>query len=83
MVLSTMQAVISAVENEYGLGWVSSLGMAGRNTDRAMTVRLEGITTRRVLYMVTTGETAGLPVAARFIEWVREDMQAPNRSSAG
>jgi DNA-binding transcriptional LysR family regulator len=71
MVLSTTQAIVSAVESGYGLGWVSSLALAGRSTERVRTVRLRGQPIRRQLAMVTLAQATPSPPANEFIGWVR------------
>jgi DNA-binding transcriptional LysR family regulator len=72
MELSTTQAVLSAVAGGHGLGWVSSLALAGRTRERVEAVRLADLTLRRPLYLVTTRAGAALAVAAAFTAWVRE-----------
>jgi DNA-binding transcriptional LysR family regulator len=72
MELSTTQAVISAVEGGHGVGWVSSLALVGRDRKRVEAVRLEELTLRRPLYLVTTREGVAKPVAAEFVAWVRD-----------
>ncbi|MGD9893080.1 MAG: LysR substrate-binding domain-containing protein [Dehalococcoidia bacterium] len=72
MQLSTTQAVLSAVAGGHGLGWVSSLALAGRHRERVAAVRLADLPLRRPLYLVTTRERAAASVAAAFIAWVRE-----------
>ena len=80
MELSSTQAVLSAVEGGHGLGWVSSLALAGRNRERVGAVRLEELTLRRPLYMVTNPEGTARPLADTFVAWVRERLHGTARS---
>lgn len=67
MTLGTSQAIVSAVERGYGLGWVSSLALAGRDPGRVVPVRLVGVPLRRVLSLVVPADRAPPPVAAAFV----------------
>ncbi len=72
MVLGNTEAVVSAVQDGYGIGLVSSLAIRARAPGRLVTVRLRGLSLRRSLYMVQFA-AGDLPVSAvRFIEWVGE-----------
>jgi DNA-binding transcriptional LysR family regulator len=77
MELSTTQAIVSAVEGGYGLGWVSALALAGRDRARVGAVRLEDLPLRRPLYMATARAGAARPVADAFTAWVREQRRQP------
>ena len=70
MTLSTTQAIVSAVEHGYGLGWVSSLALESRDARRVALVRLAEIPLDRALYLVQDGRRPLPPVAAAFAEWV-------------
>jgi DNA-binding transcriptional LysR family regulator len=69
MTLSTTQAIVSAVQQGYGVGFVSSLALADRSADRVVAVRLAGVPLRRSLYMVREERRVLPPVAARFVEF--------------
>jgi len=70
MVLGNTEAVVSAVQDGYGLGLVSSLAIRARTPGRLVTVRLRGLSLRRSLYMVQYA-ARDLPMSAvRFLEWV-------------
>ena len=63
-----MRGVLSAVENGYGIGWVSSMALRQRDT-RIAFVRLAGINLRRSLYLVTERRRI-LPLpASAFLNW--------------
>src|SRR5262249_39056454 len=72
MVLSTTQAIVSAVESGYGLGWVSALALADRSAARVTAVRLRGHPIRRELAMVTSSHGTLSPPARQFTAWVRQ-----------
>lgn len=71
MVLSTTQAIVSAVQNGYGMGWVSSLALEHRSAGRVALVRLTELAIRRPLYLVQDTRRPLPAVAATFIDWVR------------
>lgn len=72
MVLSNTEAVVSAVQDGYGMGLVSSLAIRARAPGRLVTVRLRNLSLRRSLHMVQhTARELPAP-AVSFIEWVRE-----------
>ncbi len=77
MVLSTTQAVLSAVERGYGMGWASSLVREDGRVGRVALVRLAGVEPmRRSLYMVRE-KSRSLPEQARaFADWVRREGRA-------
>lgn len=77
MVLGTTQAVVSAVENGYGIGWVSSLALEHRGPGRVAVVRLAGVSLRRVLYLIHETRRPLPPVAAAFVNWARKQGRAP------
>ncbi len=69
MTLSTTQAIVSAVANGYGVGFVSSLALADRAAGRVVAVRLAELPLRRLLYLVREEQRLLPPVARRFIEF--------------
>lgn len=78
MVLSTTQAVLSAVERGYGMGWASSVVQGDGRAGRVAFVRLAGVQPmRRSLYLVQD-RGRSLPEQARaFAEWVRREGRTP------
>lgn len=72
MVLSSTDAIISAVERGYGMGWVSSLALAHRRPGSVATLRVRGLTLRRPLYLVRQTARPLPPVPAAFADWVRD-----------
>lgn len=82
MVLSTTQAIVSAVQSGYGIGLVSSLALADRRADRVALVRLAELQLRRPLYMVQEERRTLPQVASAFALWVRS-LHAPPLTEAG
>lgn len=82
MVLSTTQAIVSAVERGYGMGWVSSLALEHRDPKRVALVRLTGLPLRRVLHLVYEARRPLPPPARTFIEWVRKEQETACRGEA-
>ena len=74
MVLSSTQAILSAVERGYGIGWVSSLALRGARAGHVAGVRLAGVPLMRNLYLVQEKQRPLPVVAAAFAQWVRQDM---------
>lgn len=72
MTLSTTQAIIAAVRDGYGIGFVSSLALAEGAGGRAVAVRLAEIAIRRSLYLVWNERRAQSGVAAAFVEFCRQ-----------
>ncbi len=77
MVLSTTEALVSAVEEGHGIGWVSSLALQRRDTTRVALVRLRDLRILRPLYVVHPRRAALSPVAATFVDWLRTNAPAP------
>lgn len=77
MVLSNTQAIISAVQNGYGIGLVSSLALRVRETERVAAVRLAGLPLRRSLFLVLEKGRPLPPAAAGFAAWVRAGAGSP------
>ncbi|HZS02054.1 MAG TPA: LysR family transcriptional regulator [Chloroflexota bacterium] len=69
MTLSTTQAIVSAVAEGYGIGFVSSLALADRAAGRVAAVRLAELPLRRLLYLVREEQRVLPPVARRFIDF--------------
>ncbi len=72
MVLNSTQAVLSAVQSGYGMGFVSSLVLTGRWNYKLSQVRLAGISLGRSLYLVRERRRLLPPVAVAFAGWVQE-----------
>ncbi|MBI4497101.1 MAG: LysR family transcriptional regulator [Chloroflexi bacterium] len=71
MVLNTTQAIVSAVESGYGIGWVSSLALDHRSAGRLAGVRLAELRLQRVLSLVYDTRRPLPDVAVAFIRWVQ------------
>ena len=69
MTLSTTQAIVSAVAQGYGVGFVSSLALADRAAGRVVAVRLAELPLRRPLYLVREEQRLLPPVARHFVEF--------------
>jgi DNA-binding transcriptional LysR family regulator len=76
MVLSSIQAILLAVERGYGMGWVSSLALGPGWAKHVALVRLTGVSLRRELYLVQERQRLLPPVAALFADWVRRERKA-------
>lgn len=83
MVLSSIQAILLAVERGYGMGWVSSLALGPGWAKHISLVRLEGISLRRNLYLVVESKRLLPPVATLFVNWVREEQRTFAMASSG
>jgi DNA-binding transcriptional LysR family regulator len=75
MVLSSIQAILLAVERGYGIGWVSSLALGPGWAKHISLVRLEGMSLRRDLYLVVDSQRVLPAVAAYFANWVRQEQR--------
>ena len=71
MVLSNTQAIVSAVQNGYGVGLVSCLALEGRGPNGPVPVRIAGIPLARPLYLVVEKSRRLPPAAVAFAMWVR------------
>jgi len=70
MVLSTTAAIVSAVGNGYGLGLVSCLALQARGGAGPISVRIDGLSLARSLYLVVEKDRPLPAVAAAFAAWV-------------
>ena len=70
MVLSNTAAIVSAVGNGYGIGFVSCLALRGRGPEGPVAVRIAGLTLTRSLYLVVEKDRPLPPPAASFAGWV-------------
>jgi DNA-binding transcriptional LysR family regulator len=70
MVLSNTAAIVSAVANGYGIGFVSCLALRGRGPEGPVAVRIAGLTLTRSLYLVVEKDRPLPPPAASFAGWV-------------
>ena len=70
--VNSMRGVLSAVENGYGIGWVSSLALQHKNL-RISLVRLADTDLSRLLYLITARRRM-LPLpASAFLNWIRQN----------
>lgn len=73
LTLGSTQAILRAVEQGLGLGFVSERASAQAQADgRLACVGLEGVDLRRSLYLAYLPQRAGDPVVAHFLDFVRE-----------
>ncbi len=77
MVLGTTEAVVSAVEQDHGIGWVSSLALQHRDHSRVALVRVNELPIVRPLYLVHPARSSLSPVASAFVDWVAEAAPLP------
>lgn len=82
MTLSTTQAIVAAVRDGYGIGFVSSLALADGAGGRAVAVRLAEVSIRRSLYLVWNERRALSEVAGTFAAFCRQ-RQAIGEATAG
>ncbi|MBI2323126.1 MAG: LysR family transcriptional regulator [Chloroflexi bacterium] len=85
MVVNTTQAMVSAIQRGYGIGFVSSLALADRTPGRVAALRLADLRLRRALYLVYEARRALSLPASAFVAFVRRagsgasgDVGAPN-----
>jgi DNA-binding transcriptional LysR family regulator len=72
LVLGSTQAVLQAVAQGLGLGFVSSKASAQAQADRHVAcVGLEGVDLRRNLYLAYLPQRMGDPLVARFLNFAR------------
>ncbi len=76
MVLSSTQAIVSAVRRGYGIGFVSTLALQAER-ERVIGVRLGGLPLRRTLYMVREERRVPAPPARHFSEFVLDSATLP------
>jgi DNA-binding transcriptional LysR family regulator len=76
MVVNTTQAMVSAIQRGYGIGFVSSLALVDRVPGRVVALRLADVQLRRPLYL-TYEARRPLPLAASaFVTFVRRNAGA-------
>lgn len=73
MVLSSIQAILQAVERGHGVGWVSSMALGPSWEGRVAPVRLTGIPLRRRPYLVHDRRRRLSPQAGAFRALVLDD----------
>jgi DNA-binding transcriptional LysR family regulator len=71
MVLSTTQAIVSAVRNGYGIGLVSCLALQDRGSEGPVPVRIAGLPLTRFLYLVAEKDRPLSSAASAFADWVQ------------
>jgi DNA-binding transcriptional LysR family regulator len=73
LILGSSQAVLQAVEQGLGIGFVSGRAVAAARADeRVACVALEGVDLARDLYLAYVPERAGDPLVGRFLKFARE-----------
>jgi DNA-binding transcriptional LysR family regulator len=73
LILGSTHAVLQAVEQGLGIGFVSARAAAAALTEgRVARVSLEGIDLRRDLYLAYVPERVGDPLVGRFLKFARE-----------
>ncbi|HEM62349.1 MAG TPA: LysR family transcriptional regulator, partial [Chloroflexi bacterium] len=73
LILGSSQAVLQAVEQGLGIGFVSARAAAAARADgRVACVALEGVDLARALYLAYIPERAGDPLVGRFLKFARE-----------
>ena len=72
LLLGSTQAILQAVAQGLGLGFVSARASAQAQADGHLAcVRLEGVDLRRDLYLAYLPQQAGDPLVARFLDFAR------------
>lgn len=71
LILGSTQAVLHAVEQGLGLGFISARAAATREGRSLACVGLEGVDLGRDLYLAYLPQRAGDPLVARFLEFAR------------
>ncbi|MCL7453992.1 MAG: LysR substrate-binding domain-containing protein, partial [Anaerolineae bacterium] len=73
LILGSSQAVLQAVEQGLGIGFVSArAAAAARAAGRVACMALEGVDLARALYLAYMPERAGDPLVGRFLKFARE-----------
>ena len=72
MTLTTTQAIVSAVQAGYGVGFVSALALGAQGPRGVIGVRLAGGPIRRSIYLVRDERRLPPPVGRRFADFVLE-----------
>jgi DNA-binding transcriptional LysR family regulator len=73
LVLGSTQAILQAVEQGLGLGFVSARASAQAQADGHLAcVRLSGVDLHRDLYLAYLPQRAGDPLVGRFLDFARE-----------
>lgn len=71
LILGSTQAVLHAIEQGLGLGFVSARAAATREGRSLACVGLEGVDLGRDLYLAYVPQRAGDPLVSRFLEFAR------------
>ena len=72
MVLGNTQAIVAAVRAGLGIGFVSSLALAGLPSEEIKGVNIRGVDLRRALYLVYEESRITGPLLQEFVSFVRE-----------
>jgi DNA-binding transcriptional LysR family regulator len=76
LVLGSTQAILQAVEQGLGLGFVSARAAAQAQADGHLAcVRLSGVDLHRDLYLAYLPRRAGDPLVGRFLDFAREQFE--------
>ena len=82
LILGSTQAVLQAVEQGLGIGFVSARAAEAALADgRVARVALEGVDLRRDLYLAYVPERVGDPLVGRFLKFARE--RVADQAAAG
>lgn len=79
MRLGSAQAIVTAVEQGYGLGWVTALALTSRWSDRVVAVRVHGADLRRTLWLATPVDARLGEPAAAFVAWIERRRPTSDR----
>ena len=83
MTLTTTQAIVSAVQAGYGVGFVSALALGAQGPRGVIGVRLAGGPIQRSIYLVRDERRLPPPVGRRFAEFVLERARLPSPVAMG
>ena len=83
MVLSSCQAIVTAVRRGLGVGFVSSLALADANAAEVVGIRLSEVSIRRRLLLVCRKRQSLLPASAAFVRFVEEQAHEYRGESSG
>jgi DNA-binding transcriptional LysR family regulator len=76
LTLGSTQAILQAVEQGLGIGFVSARASASaRTAGRLSCVRLSGVDLHRHLYLAYLPERIGDPPVARFLDFARAQIR--------
>ena len=79
MTLNSHYAILSAVQNVFGLGVVSSLAIEQHQLDGVVPVKLEDVSLKRRIFMVHHRQRHQSPAVVAFADWVLRQTSHVNR----